>query len=156
MASKLFDVEHALGLYAHSFYCLPAEGIYSDDLNDKLGEGTKDCHIYLIGIVPEVDLKGARQAAWVIAIIGSRLPDPFVDRGSAGFILPRQTFNTAPSAHQRDHLIPKFRRVRVPRSRHNKHSPSSVKKCPSNRGNSKLYKRLPSKERLKVIGCNSY
>lgn len=61
MASKLFDVEHALGLYAHSFYCLPAEAIYSDDLDVKLGEGTKDCHIYLIGVVPKVDLKGARQ-----------------------------------------------------------------------------------------------
>lgn len=61
MSSKLFDVEHALGLYAHSFYCLPAEAIYSDDLDCKLGDGTKDCHIYMIGLVPKVDLMRARQ-----------------------------------------------------------------------------------------------
>ena len=61
MGGKRFDVEHALGLYALSFYSLPAELLYNQDIGQKLGEGTKDCHIYLIGIVPKVDLKRARQ-----------------------------------------------------------------------------------------------
>lgn len=61
MNSKRFDVEHALGLYALSFYSLPAEAIYDEKLDDKLGEGLKDCHIYLIGIVPKIDLKDSRQ-----------------------------------------------------------------------------------------------
>ncbi len=61
MSSKRFDVEHALGLYALSFYSLPAEEIYNEHLDSKLGEGLKDCHIYLIGIVPKVDFKEARQ-----------------------------------------------------------------------------------------------
>ena len=60
LSSKLFEVEHALGLYANSIYSLPAEAIYNDDLDEKFGEGTRNCHIYLIGIVPKIDLKGAR------------------------------------------------------------------------------------------------
>lgn len=61
MSSKKFDVEHALGLYALSFYSLPAEAIYDENLSAQLGDGLRDCHIYLIGVVPKVDLKGARQ-----------------------------------------------------------------------------------------------
>ncbi len=61
MNDKLFDVEHALGLYALSFYYLPAQNIYDSDLIQKLGDRVKDCHIYLIGIVPSLDLAGARQ-----------------------------------------------------------------------------------------------
>tara|TARA_R110000868_G_scaffold332327_1_gene593334 strand:+ start:363 stop:1295 length:933 start_codon:yes stop_codon:yes gene_type:complete len=61
MGAKKFDVEHALGLYALSFYSVPAEAIYDDDLINKIGDGLKSCHIYLIGFVPKVDLIGARQ-----------------------------------------------------------------------------------------------
>lgn len=61
MAAKLYDVEHALSLYALSFYNLPARNIYDDDLIDKLGERVKKCHIYMIGFVPILDLTGARQ-----------------------------------------------------------------------------------------------
>ncbi|MEM8572689.1 MAG: TrbG/VirB9 family P-type conjugative transfer protein, partial [Pseudomonadota bacterium] len=39
-------------------------------------------------------------------------------------------------SRQPNQLFPKFRRIRVPRSRHEKHSPSSSEKCPSNWGNS--------------------
>lgn len=82
MSSKLFDVEHALGIYAYSFYCLPAEAIYSDHLDEKLGEGTKDCHIYLIGIVPKVDLKGARQEDNALHFDFEVLGTPYTVSGS--------------------------------------------------------------------------
>jgi len=61
MGAKKFDVEHALGIYALSFFSLPAEAIYNDELGAELGNGIENCHIYLIGIVPKLDLKGARQ-----------------------------------------------------------------------------------------------
>lgn len=61
MGAKRFDVEHALSLYALSFYSLPAKAIYNDNLAMQFGEGLKDCHIYLIGVVPKLDLKGVRQ-----------------------------------------------------------------------------------------------
>ncbi len=61
MASKKFDIEHALGMHAYSFYDLPAESIYDPTLIDRFGKGVKDCHIYLIGYVPKIDLKNVRQ-----------------------------------------------------------------------------------------------
>jgi len=61
MRTKKFDVEHALGMYALSFYSLPAEAIYEVNLDKKLGDGITKCHIYLIGKVPKIDLRGARQ-----------------------------------------------------------------------------------------------
>jgi hypothetical protein len=39
---------------------------------------------------------------------------------------------------QRNDLFPEVRRVRIPHSRHNRHSPSLLKNCPSNRENYKL------------------
>ena len=61
MGAKQFDVEHALGLYALDFYTLPAEAIYSENIDAQIGGGLKDFHIYLIGVVPKINLKGARQ-----------------------------------------------------------------------------------------------
>ncbi len=61
MSSKEFDIEHALGMHALSYYSIPAEGIYEEGLEERLGPGVKDCHIYLIGELPKLDLKGARQ-----------------------------------------------------------------------------------------------
>ena len=81
---------------------------------------------------PEFRVEGAR----VAAIIGNRLPDPFVDRSCAELAFPRLAFNTARVSYQRNQLLPEIRRVRVPRSRREKHFPSSSEKCPSNRANS--------------------
>lgn len=61
LASKKFDVEHALGIYAFSYFCIPAEAIYENDLEDKLGDQVRNCHIYMIGYTPKLDLKQARQ-----------------------------------------------------------------------------------------------
>ena len=66
MGGKRFDVEHALGLYAFSFYSIPAEAIYDDSLDAKLGNSLEDCHIYLIGLVPKVDMKGVRQEGEIL------------------------------------------------------------------------------------------
>jgi hypothetical protein len=59
MRKQLYDVEHALNMYALSFYNLPAQNIYDSDLINRLGDGVNDCHIYLIGFVPKLDLTGS-------------------------------------------------------------------------------------------------
>ncbi len=53
--SEQFEVEHALSMYATSFFVLPAGAIY-DDILSKFKEKTSSCHIYLIGFVPKVQL----------------------------------------------------------------------------------------------------
>ena len=57
---KKFDVEHALGMYAYSFYTLPAEAIYDKIVLSQLENRAKKCHIYLIGYTPKIDFTGAR------------------------------------------------------------------------------------------------
>lgn len=55
-AGAMFDIEHALGMYASSFCTLPAEAIYASDKLAPLMETINSCHIYLIGYVPKVDI----------------------------------------------------------------------------------------------------
>ena len=61
MGEKQFDVEHALTLYALSFYSLPAQNIYDSSLSETLGAGVNNCHIYMIGVIPKLELVGTRQ-----------------------------------------------------------------------------------------------
>ena len=61
MGAKRFDVEHALGMYALSFFHFPAKHLYDSDLLERLGERVQNSHIYLVGFVPRIDLVGARQ-----------------------------------------------------------------------------------------------
>jgi len=58
---KLFDVEHALGMYATSFFTLPAEFIYEKDVVSQYMDVAKKCHIYLIGYLPSIDLINAKE-----------------------------------------------------------------------------------------------
>ncbi|MFS0754279.1 hypothetical protein ABC383_06225 [Noviherbaspirillum sp. 1P10PC] len=58
---KLFDVEHALLMYAHSFVILPAVGIYDAERLKEFAEVTKKCHIYVIGETPTIALKDVQQ-----------------------------------------------------------------------------------------------
>lgn len=61
LASKKFDVEHALGIHAYSYCHFPAESIYDPDLDSILGETAKRCHIYIVGYTPIIDLTNTRQ-----------------------------------------------------------------------------------------------
>lgn len=54
---KEFDVEHALSLYASSYCTLPAEFIYDKELLAQYEHVIKDCHIYLIGYLPNVAIE---------------------------------------------------------------------------------------------------
>ncbi len=57
----LYDVEHALGMYALSFCTIPAEGIYDKEALEPLMSVIESCHIYLIGYTPIIDFIGAEQ-----------------------------------------------------------------------------------------------
>ena len=58
----LYDVEHALGMYAVSYCSIPAEAIYEKEVLDPLMEVIDTCHIYLIGYAPVIDFTGASQS----------------------------------------------------------------------------------------------
>ncbi|MDE2163959.1 MAG: hypothetical protein KGJ53_12415 [Alphaproteobacteria bacterium] len=58
LKDKAFDVEHALDLYAKSFVTLPAFAIYEDACVAPLLPQIADCHIYLIGLTPKIDVVG--------------------------------------------------------------------------------------------------
>lgn len=58
---KAFDVEHALSMYAVSFVTMPAFAIYEDKWIVPLTEQISHCHIYIIGLVPKVELVGVTQ-----------------------------------------------------------------------------------------------
>jgi hypothetical protein len=60
----------------------------------------------------------ARQTVAATAVIAISLLDPAMDRRRARLKLPGQVFYAAPGLRQRNNLFPEFRRVRVPRSRH--------------------------------------
>lgn len=59
--NKKFGVEHALNLYALSFVCMPAFAIYDTEMLSSMREQIQTCHIYLIGLVPKIELLGAKQ-----------------------------------------------------------------------------------------------
>ena len=58
---KLFEIEHALDIYAYSYVHFPASELYNPDLVKVHGKTIEKCHIYLIGYVPIVRLEGAEQ-----------------------------------------------------------------------------------------------
>lgn len=59
--NALFDVEHAIGMYATSFCTIPAEAIYDKEALEPLMSVIETCHIYLIGFLPKIDFVGAKQ-----------------------------------------------------------------------------------------------
>lgn len=60
-ANALFDVEHALGMYAFSYCTIPAEVIYDKESLAPLMDVIKACHIYMIGYTPIIDFTKATQ-----------------------------------------------------------------------------------------------
>jgi hypothetical protein len=63
LENSMFDIEHALGMYAYNYCTLPAEGIYDKDALAPLMPVIETCHIYLIGFVPKIILVDAHQKA---------------------------------------------------------------------------------------------
>ena len=60
-SEKAFDVEHALIIFAQNYVQLPAAAIYDDESLKPLLSRIKDCHIYIIGLLPKTDFEGASQ-----------------------------------------------------------------------------------------------
>ncbi len=67
--NALFDVEHALGMYATSFATLPAEGIYNKEALEPIMSVVENCHIYLIGLVPKIEFVGANQESNKLSLV---------------------------------------------------------------------------------------
>lgn len=59
----LFDIEHALGMYATGYCTIPAEGIYDKQALEPLMHVLESCHIYLIGYTPVIEFVDAKQDA---------------------------------------------------------------------------------------------
>ena len=57
--NALYDIEHALGMYALSFSTIPAEAIYDKAAIAPLRNVIDSCHIYLIGYTPCIEFVGA-------------------------------------------------------------------------------------------------
>jgi len=66
MKKSKYDVEHALAMHAHSYVTVPANAIYSNSVLAEYSEITENCHIYLIGLIPRVDMEGLRQEGDVL------------------------------------------------------------------------------------------
>ncbi len=60
LKEAMFDVEHALGMYASGYCTIPAEAIYDKEALASVMSVVKDCHIYLIGLVPRIVLENAK------------------------------------------------------------------------------------------------
>jgi hypothetical protein len=84
-AKKLYDIEHALVLYASSFVVMPAAAIYEKERLKEFEEISKRCHIYLVGLTPRVFLEDVEQANQMAllkfrvgddsVVVKSKLPD---------------------------------------------------------------------------------
>ncbi|MEZ9341331.1 hypothetical protein [Vibrio parahaemolyticus] len=56
LKKSMFDVEHALSLYATSFFYLPAKLLYDKECLKQYEDISKKCHIYIIGYLPKTKL----------------------------------------------------------------------------------------------------
>ncbi len=76
--NALFDVEHALDMYATSFCTIPAEGIYDKEVLAPLMSVIDTCHIYIIGLLPKIDFTGAEQNSNKLSLIFSILDNKYI------------------------------------------------------------------------------
>jgi hypothetical protein len=58
---KLFDVEHLLLLHASNFVAMSAAAIYENEAVRPHLDQIRDCHIYLIGLTPKVEIADLKQ-----------------------------------------------------------------------------------------------
>ena len=56
---KKFDVEHALLMFAEDYAFFPAYGIYDNHIPRDIKDRAKECHIYMIGLMPKVEFLSA-------------------------------------------------------------------------------------------------
>lgn len=59
--NALYDVEHALGMYALSYCTIPAEYIYDKAALAPMMDVLSKCHIYIIGFTPIISFLEAVQ-----------------------------------------------------------------------------------------------
>jgi len=57
----LYDVEHAINMYATSFYTMPAKWLYEPELFKPYMGIIDKCHIYMIGYLPEMRSSEVKQ-----------------------------------------------------------------------------------------------
>lgn len=69
----LYDVEHALGMHAYSFVQFPAFAIYDKEVLAQFSNILMNCHIYLIGFLPKVDLVDVSQRDRLLVVTLSAL-----------------------------------------------------------------------------------
>lgn len=55
----LYDIEHALGMYAFSYCTIPAQTIYDKEALTPMMSVVESCHIYLIGYTPIINFVDA-------------------------------------------------------------------------------------------------
>ena len=60
-SNKMHQIEHAISLYATSYVTIPAFAIYDDQVDGAFGALLDKCHIYLIGLLPSVELVNMEQ-----------------------------------------------------------------------------------------------
>ncbi|WP_219338972.1 hypothetical protein, partial [Staphylococcus haemolyticus] len=61
LSNAMFDVEHALGMFAYSYGTIPAEAIYDKELLKPMMDVISTCHIYIIGYTPIINFIDANQ-----------------------------------------------------------------------------------------------
>lgn len=67
-AGALYDVEHALGMYAVDYCTIPASAIYDEAVLAPMMEVISKCHIYMIGYVPVINFLGGVQCNEVVEL----------------------------------------------------------------------------------------
>lgn len=77
LSGKMFDVEHTFNLYALSYVTVPAEGLYDAERLKEHAELIKDCHIYIVGFVPKIDLKNMTQNGTKLTMSFESLGNPY-------------------------------------------------------------------------------
>lgn len=63
-----FGVEHNLLLFAELFYLLPADRIYDEQVVESVRHSSDKFHVYMIGIVPKIDVKGMSVHSGFLAV----------------------------------------------------------------------------------------
>jgi hypothetical protein len=58
---KQFDVESSINMYATSCVYLAAFAIYDENIVETYKDQIRNCHVYLIGLVPKIELAGCAQ-----------------------------------------------------------------------------------------------
>lgn len=76
--NSLFDVEHALDMYATSFCTIPAEGIYDKEALAPLMSVIETCHIYIVGLLPIINFIEAEQNSNKLSLIFTILDKKYV------------------------------------------------------------------------------